>query len=49
MENRRNLLEEKYDEMIKTFDLMIEVTGSKVGQINGLTVLDLGDHSLVFL
>jgi len=45
MENRRNLLEEKYDEMIKTFDLMIEVTGSKVGQINGLTVLDLGDHS----
>lgn len=24
---------------------MIEVTGSRVGQINGLTVLDLGDHS----
>ncbi|PLV60407.1 Lon protease family protein [Thermotoga sp. KOL6] len=45
MENRKNLLEEKYDEMIKRFDLMVEVTGSRVGQINGLTVLDLGDYS----
>ncbi|HBF10410.1 Lon protease family protein [Thermotoga neapolitana] len=45
MEKRKNLLEEKYDEMIKKFDLMIEVTGSKVGQVNGLTVLDLGDYS----
>jgi len=45
MENRKNLLQEKYDEMIRKYDLMVEVTGKKVGQVNGLTVLELGDYS----
>jgi len=44
-EERVNLLQTKYDEHIKTRDLMIETRGSRVGQINGLTVIDLHDHS----
>jgi len=39
------LLQEKYDDMLKEYDLMVEVTGEKIGQINGLTVIELGDHS----
>ncbi len=45
MEKRVNLYQEKYDEMIKENKLMLEVKGFKVGQINGLTILDLGDHT----
>ncbi|HCO98054.1 MAG: AAA family ATPase [Pseudothermotoga sp.] len=44
-EERVNLLQTKYDEHIKNRDLMIETKGSRVGQINGLTVIDLHDHS----
>lgn len=44
-EERVNLLQTKYDEHIKSRDLMIETRGSRVGQINGLTVIDLHDHS----
>ena len=45
MEKRVRLYQEKLDEMIKNYDLMIETDGKKVGQINGLTVIDIGDHS----
>lgn len=37
--------DEKYVEMIKKETLLISTTGSKVGQINGLTVLSIGDYS----
>ncbi len=45
MEERVRLLQDKYDEMIRKRDLLIETEGKAIGQVNGLTVLDLGDHS----
>lgn len=42
---RSNLIQEKINEMIKRKTLMIALTGSKIGQINGISVLDLGDIS----
>lgn len=44
-EERVNLLQTKYDEHIKARDLMIETKGTRVGQVNGLTVIDLRDHT----
>ncbi len=44
-EERVNLIQTKYDEQILNKYLMIETDGKKVGQVNGLTVLDLGDYS----
>ena len=35
----------KYIQMIKEEALLIETTGTKVGQINGLTVITVGDYS----
>ena len=35
----------KYMEMIKENTLLIETAGSKVGQINGLTVMTIGDYT----
>lgn len=35
----------KYMEMIKENTLLIETSGSKVGQINGLTVMTIGDYT----
>ena len=35
----------KYIQMIEEEALLIETTGSKVGQINGLTVITVGDYS----
>ncbi len=40
---RSNLIQEKINEMIKQKKLMIALTGSKIGQINGISVIDLGD------
>ena len=40
---RSNLIQEKINEMIKQKKLMISLTGSKIGQINGISVIDLGD------
>ena len=37
--------DEKYVEMIRKETLLISTTGSKVGQINGLTVMTIGDYS----
>ena len=42
---RLNLVEERIQEMIADGSLLLDVTGEKVGQINGLAVYDLGDFS----
>jgi predicted ATP-dependent protease len=42
---RSNLLEQRLLEMVAEGTLMIDVEGERVGQINGLSVLDLGDYS----
>lgn len=41
---RSNLIEERIQEMIDRGTLMIDVSGSAVGQVNGLAVYDLGDY-----
>ena len=40
---RSNLIQEKINEMILQKKLMISLTGSEIGQINGISVIDLGD------
>lgn len=40
---RSNLIQDKINELIKKGRLMIDLDKSKVGQINGISVLDLGD------
>ncbi|MBC6490109.1 Lon protease family protein [Flavihumibacter stibioxidans] len=40
---RSNLIQEKINEMITTGQLFIDLKGEKTGQINGLSVIDLGD------
>jgi lon-related putative ATP-dependent protease len=40
---RSNLLQERIREMIAQDTLLIDITGQKVGQVNGLSVVDLGD------
>jgi predicted ATP-dependent protease len=42
---RSNLMQEKIQEMMKRGTLMIDVQGERVGQVNGLAVLSLGDIS----
>lgn len=41
---RNNLLEEHIQEMIAQDQLMLDVSGTAVGQINALSVLSLGDY-----
>jgi len=41
---RSNLIEKKIDEMISRNVILIETEGEKVGQVNGLAVLSLGDY-----
>ncbi|MBI3911735.1 MAG: AAA family ATPase, partial [Armatimonadetes bacterium] len=43
-EYRANLLEEKILDRLAEGTLMVSVTGATVGQVNGLSVLDLGDY-----
>lgn len=43
--DRVNLIEEKIQEMIEDGTIMIDSEGAVVGQINGLSVYDLGDHA----
>lgn len=40
---RSSLIQEKIKELIKENTLMISLSGSKIGEINGLSVIDLGD------
>jgi len=42
---RANLIEEKIQEMIEDGILMIDTEGKTVGQVNGLSVYDMGDYS----
>lgn len=44
-EKRANYVEERLDDLIEHNQLLIDVKGTKVGQINGLAVLDLGDYT----
>ncbi|MBQ03679.1 ATP-dependent protease [Candidatus Bathyarchaeota archaeon] len=41
---RSNLIEKKIDEMISMDVIQIDTHGDKVGQVNGLAVLNLGDY-----
>ncbi|MFX1485827.1 MAG: Lon protease family protein [Promethearchaeota archaeon] len=43
--HRSRLLQEKIQEMIKQGFLLIDIEGEKVGQVNGLSVMSLGDFS----
>ncbi len=43
--NRVKKYDEKYTEMINDKVLLIDTQGSKIGQINGLTVMTIGDYS----
>jgi len=44
--NKRSaLLEENLQEMIKEGSIMIDSSGSQVGQVNGLSVYDMGDYA----
>ena len=42
---RTNRIEERLREMILEGTIIVDTSGEKVGQINGLAVLDLGDYS----
>ncbi|GAW27758.1 Lon protease family protein [Carboxydocella sp. ULO1] len=42
---RSNLYEEKLGELLAQGVILLDTSGSKVGQINGLAVLDTGDYS----
>jgi lon-related putative ATP-dependent protease len=42
---RSNLLEERIQELFADGTLMVDVTGSVIAQVNGLSVYDLGDFS----
>ncbi|HOF02363.1 MAG TPA: ATP-binding protein [Atribacterota bacterium] len=42
---RLNLIENKIQEMIEEGTLMIDTEGSAVGQVNGLSVYDMGEYS----
>jgi predicted ATP-dependent protease len=44
-EQRRNLVEERSREVILDGTVMIDTDGAQVGQVNGLAVLSVGDHS----
>lgn len=43
--DRSRLIEEKIQEMIEEGTIMIDTRGKVVGQVNGLSVYDLGDYS----
>ncbi len=42
---RHNLIESKLQEMIENETILIDVAGERVGQVNGLSVYDMGDYS----
>ncbi|HHX87429.1 MAG TPA: AAA family ATPase [Firmicutes bacterium] len=41
---RSNKIEQKIKEAIKTGQILLEVEGEKTGQINGMSLIDLGDY-----
>ncbi|MFA5869127.1 MAG: AAA family ATPase [Candidatus Bathyarchaeia archaeon] len=42
---RSNLIEQKMEKLIEEGTILVDTTGDKVGQINGLSVLSLGDFA----
>ncbi|MDD1769411.1 MAG: AAA family ATPase, partial [Methanomassiliicoccales archaeon] len=42
---RSNMIQKKIEEMVKKNQILIETEGEKVGQVNGLAVLGLGDYA----
>ena len=42
---RSNLIQEKIREMMQDGTMLIDTTGNVIGQVNGLSVLSLGDYS----
>ena len=44
-EYRSSLIEERVRELVRDGTLVITTEGERVGQVNGLAILDLGDHS----
>lgn len=42
---RSNMIQKKLQEMVEKKVLLIETEGAKVGQVNGLSVLSMGDYS----
>lgn len=44
-ERRVNLIEDEVQRMIQAGTIAIDTTSSAVGQVNGLSVMDLGDHA----
>jgi lon-related putative ATP-dependent protease len=44
-EHRSNLMEERVRELIADGTIMIATSGARVAQVNGLSVMDLGDHA----
>ena len=44
-EYRSNLIEERIGELIEEGTIMVDVDGEVVGQVNGLSIYDLGDFS----
>lgn len=44
-ELRRSYYKEKLEEMLEEEVIIIDTIGSKIGQINGLAVLDMGDYA----
>ena len=43
-EYRSNLVEERIEEFIENGTIMIDTEGGRAGQVNGLSVIDLGDY-----
>lgn len=43
-EYRSNLVEERMQELIEQGSIMIDTEGTKPGQVNGLSILDVGDY-----
>ena len=41
--HRSNLVKEKLDEMVEKGQVLIELSGSREGQVNGLSIVSLGD------
>ncbi len=42
---RSNLVEEKIHEMIRDGQILLDIDGKKIGQVNGLTYVHLGDYA----
>ena len=42
---RSNRIEEEIREMIATGTILVDITGKKVGQVNGLSVMDIGGYA----